>query len=112
MNFIPYRPSSPQLFTGILLVSALALLGCNPIPEVTSQESQRLIQRFYTACNTRSSERLEAAIQSYKQLMAQSKLRQAESENFDEIIRLAREDRWEQASEASLRFAEGQVTRW
>jgi hypothetical protein len=112
MNFIPNRSTSLMIFAGAIVVATAALPSCNRSPAVSSPESQRLIQRFYTACNTRNSERLEAAIQTYEQLIAQSKVGQAESEIFDRIINLARNDQWEQATETGLRFAEGQVNRW
>jgi len=95
-----------------ILLAFFFISGCNHHPVVSSPESQVLIQRFYTACNTRSVDRLSAAVKIYDQLKGSSKVLEAESKIFDQIIHLAREDRWEEAAETSIQFAEGQVNRW
>ena len=107
----PPQTEHKSLFVALLL-AVILISGCNHHPVVSSPESQVLIQRLYTACNTRNVERLTAAVKIYDQLKESSKVLEAESKIFDQIINLAREDRWEEAAETSLRFAEGQVNRW
>jgi hypothetical protein len=76
---------------------------------VTSPESQKLIQLFYTACNTQNVDRFQRAVNEFSQLKAEERLGAREIVAFQKIIRLAEGSHWDEAAAASLAFAEDQV---
>jgi hypothetical protein len=98
---------------GILLI-ALALIwrpGCRDYPTVTSPESLQLIKLVYAACNSKSLERLEKAEATLAELAQQNKVTPREKSAFESIFAMAHAGKWEQAEQASYRFAEDQIGR-
>ena len=78
-------------------------------PEVSSRESLQLLKQLYTACNTRSPERLQQVEIDLKKLIQQGKVGDAEQKAYLRLVALAQSGQWEEAARASLRFAQDQV---
>ncbi len=88
---------------------ASVFIGCGSAPMVTSPESQELILRFYTACNTKNSERLKSAIEIYRGLIDKNLISLREQASFDEVISLAEKGRWQDAADQAYSFSQSQV---
>ena len=92
-----------------MVLSLLFINACSRYPQVSSEESLKLIQRFHTACNTKNQDRLERCREELKTLVAEQKLSTKEEASFQKIISLAESNDWESAAAASLKFAKDQV---
>ncbi len=84
-------------------------VGCGSTPAVTSPESQELILRFYTACNTKNADRLTSAIEIYRGLIERNQISLQEQKCFDELISLAQNGRWQDAADKAYAFSQSQV---
>jgi len=95
----------------LLVVFSLSstLVGCGGSPAVTSPQSQELILRFYTACNTASPERLASAIEIYRGLIDQKQVSIHEQACFDGLIALAEKGRWQEAADKAYAYSQAQV---
>ncbi len=93
----------------LLWLSVAASVGCRQHPQVSSRESLEFIKQVYTACNTRSPERLAACRSKYEQLVSLSQLSDREQKSFRAIIASAEAGDWEAAQKSSLQFARDQV---
>jgi hypothetical protein len=95
----------------LLVIFSLSstLVGCGGPPAVTSPQSQELILRFYTACNTASPERLASAIEIYRGLIDQKQVSIQEQVCFDGLIALAEKGRWQEAADKAYAFSQSQV---
>jgi hypothetical protein len=96
------------LFLSTTTITSL-FLGCGSTPTVTSPESQELILRFYTACNTKNPERLTSAIKIYRGLIDKNLVSPQEQASFDEVISLAEKGRWQDAADSAYAFSQSQV---
>jgi len=85
------------------------LVGCDHPPEVTTAESQELILRFYTACNTQNPERLMVTKQVFQELIEAGKVSASEQMRFNQLVELADQGRWEQAADRAYAFSQAQV---
>lgn len=92
-----------------VLMLVLLLAGCREHPQVTSRESLDFIKQVYTACNTRSAERLSACNRKLDELVAQGQLSEAEQNSFRGILSSAQAGDWDAAQRSSLQFARDQV---
>lgn len=109
-------PRSRRIFglVGLLILLAIPVAviwwpGCRQYPPVSSRESLTLMKLLYSACNTRSSQRLEEVERRLAILEDQSKLTPEEKEGFDRIITMAKAGNWEDAEAAAFKFAQDQV---
>ncbi len=94
----------------LLCLIALVLIGgCRSYPEVTTAESQEFIKQVYTACNTRSIERIDKCSERLRELTSDQKVSEVEAAAFERIISLARTNDWAAAQEQALTFAQRQV---
>ncbi len=93
----------------LAVCGAFLLAGCHSYPEVTSPEALAFLKQLYTACNTRSLERLEACEQELAELVAQQQVSAEEEAAFAGIIEQARAGDWQRAQDAALRFADDQI---
>lgn len=84
-------------------------LGCRRYPKVQSEDSLKFVQQLYTACNTRSTTRLEACKQDLEKLVADKLLGSAEESAFRQILEAAERGEWELAESQSLQFARDQI---
>jgi hypothetical protein len=84
-------------------------VGCGSAPSVTSPESQELILRFYTSCNTKNPERLTSAIEIYRGLIDKNLISPREQASFNEVISLAEKGRWRDAADKAFEFSQSQV---
>jgi hypothetical protein len=84
-------------------------VGCGATPTVTSPESQELILRFYTACNTKNPDRLASAIEIYRRLIERNQISSQEQKRFDELISIAQSGRWQDAADMAYSFSQSQV---
>ena len=91
------------------MLCLLLLVGCNSQPLATSAESMELIKQVYTACNTQSLKRLDAAEAKLELLVEQQLVSAAEQEEFKAIVAIARERKWEESQRRALAFAQAQV---
>lgn len=102
-----------SLFGLILFLSTMTLasmfVGCGSVPTVTTPESQELILRFYTACNTKNPERLKSAIEIYRGLIDKNLVSLQEQASFNEVISLAEKGRWQDAADEAYAFSQSQV---
>jgi len=102
-----------RAFKSVVLVFALCVVilpaGCDQPPTVTSVESQELILRFYTACNTQNPERLKVAKQVFQTLVEEGRISAPEQARFNQLIELADQGRWDQAADKAYAFSQGQV---
>jgi len=96
----------------VILAIPLAVIwwpGCRRYPPVSSKESLELMKLLYSACNTKDEKRLAEVENGVEQLTREGKMKPAEREGFDKIIRMARAGKWEQAEDAAYKFAQDQV---
>jgi hypothetical protein len=109
----PVQSSFQKSIARIVLLAALtfgsALIGCGSSPVATSPQSQELILRFYTACNTQSPERLASAMEAYESLITQNLVNSEEQECFNTLIALAEKGRWQEAADRAYEFSQAQV---
>ncbi len=104
------RSLSATIFSlSATFIGLLVLAGCNTQPRATSAESMDLIKQVYTACNTKNLERLDAAEVKLKLLVEQQLISTPEQEEFEAIVAIARERKWEESQRRALAFAEAQV---
>jgi len=78
-------------------------------PPVTSRESLQLMKLLYAACNTRDPARLARVEEGIAILKQDRKLTPVEEESFLSILSKAKAGAWQEAEQASFRFAEDQV---
>jgi hypothetical protein len=67
------------------------------------------IKQVYTACNTRNSARLSECEKQLELLQNDGKIGTEEADAFRRLIDLAKTDRWEEAQNQALKFAQDQV---
>jgi hypothetical protein len=107
------RPHYHQTIVRLALLVAVTIgstmVGCGTSPMVTSPQSQELILRFYTACNTESPERLAMAMKVYRDLIDQKLVSPQEQEYFESMIALAEKGRWQEAADEAYAFSQSQV---
>jgi hypothetical protein len=95
-----------------VLVAGLALVwwpGCRKYPEVTSPRSLTLMRALYTACSSRSPERLAKVERGVEDAAGGGAMTDSERAAFRSIIEQARGGDWEGAERAAFRFAQDQV---
>ena len=78
-------------------------------PPVTSPEALTLIKVLYTACNTRNAAQLLEIEATLKKLSETNSITSVERASFERILTLAKQEQWDAAQRASLRFAEDQM---
>lgn len=83
--------------------------GCRSFPPPSSPEALKLVQQLYTACNTRSPERLAQVEQQLDELLREGKISREEHRAASRIIDQANAGNWDAAAQRSLRFAQDQV---
>jgi hypothetical protein len=94
-----------------VLVAGLAVVwwpGCRKYPEVTSPRSLTLMRALYTACSSRSPERLAKVERGVAESGGET-MTDRERAAFRSIIEQARGGDWEGAERAAFRFAQDQV---
>lgn len=92
-----------------LLAFSCLLFGCGSYPKVTSRESLDFIKQVYTACNTRNSTRLAECEKQLVTMTNDGKIGTVEADAFRKLIDLAKNDRWEEAQNVALKFAQDQI---
>lgn len=92
-----------------VLVAVIWWPGCRQYPPVTSRENLVLIKLVYTACNTRSAKRLDAARERIDKAASDGRLSPAEEAGFRKIIDTAATGNWQAAEAAAFRFANDQI---
>ena len=107
------RDLLPRNSTLKLLTLVLACLfiagGCRSYPEVTSAESQHFIKQVYTACNTKSIDRVSKCVERLNELTSQNLISKSEAAAFNRILELAKANDWQSAQDQALEFAQRQV---
>jgi ribosome biogenesis protein Tsr3 len=94
----------------VLFVSAIAWwYGRSNYPEASTPKSLHMIRALYTACSSRNFDRLATVEKLVIEAGEQGELTDEERASFAEIIATARDASWEQAADASYRFAQDQV---
>jgi hypothetical protein len=97
--------------TGLLVVVLLAawLWNSKSYPEATSADGLKLIRALYSACSSRSEERLTRVDRLLVTTEAKGNLAEPELAAFRSIIELARTGAWDEATAQSYQFAQDQV---
>ncbi len=72
-------------------------------------QSQEFIKQVYTACNTRSAERLQKCDERLEALVKDNLVSANEQVAFRKILESAKSGEWETAQEKALEFAQRQV---
>jgi hypothetical protein len=96
---------------GLLAVVLLAtcLWNSKSYPEATSPDVLKLIRALYTACSSRSEERLTRVEQALSTTESKGHLTEAELDAFTSIVDVARSGAWDEAAAQSYQFAQDQV---
>lgn len=107
------RPSHLRwlgIVAGVLLLGIVIVWwpGCRQYPRVTSKESQNLIRKMYSATNKRDQALLTSVEQDIVKLKSEGKLSPSEEQGFLKIIEMAKQGNWQEAQEASFRYAQDQ----
>lgn len=105
----PTNTHAPRRWLAGAVLGLACLSGCREHPQVTSRESLDFIKQVYTACNTRSADRLTACRSKLDTMVAEGQLSEAEQNSFREILSTAESGDWESAQKSSLQFARDQV---
>ncbi len=97
--------------TSCLAIAVLIVLacGCSSYPQVTSAESLKFIRQVYTACNTKSPERVAKCAARLNELTAEKLISESEEATFRQILELAESGDWEASQQQALEFAQRQV---
>ena len=103
------RRSPTFALLGLLVALPFTLGGCRSYPEVTSAESQNFIKQVYTACNTKSIDRVSKCVERLNELTSQNLISKSEAAAFNRILELAQANDWQSAQEQALEFAQRQV---
>lgn len=109
---IPFRRRLLCAALVLHVIPIVTISGCRDYPRVATAEAQVLIQKFYTACNTKNDDRLNDCKKTFETLKAANRLTPGEIEGFEKIISLATDDQWSSAANEAMRFAEDQVSAW
>lgn len=108
------RPSKLRWLLGVVVLLAVPLViiwwpGCREYPPASSPEALEVMKLVYTACNTRSEQRLTEAEKKASQLAQEGKLSAQEQALIGEWITKARAGGWDEVADAAFRYFEDQV---
>jgi hypothetical protein len=92
-----------------VLLAAVWWPGCKRYPEVSSREGLELMRALYTACSSRSEERLAKVERALEESERTGKVTPKEAKAFRSVIATARQGDWDSAASESFRFARDQV---
>ena len=85
----------------------LSMIGCGR-PQASSAKNQQLIGSLRTAISARNSQWLEENAKVVEERRTAGELADAEYEEFQTIIAMAKEGRWEAAEREVIKFLESQ----
>jgi len=85
----------------------LSMIGCGP-PQASSPDNQQLIGSLRTAISARNPEWLEENAKVLEERRTAGEVADAEYEEFQAIIAMAKEDRWEAAEREVIKFLKSQ----
>ncbi|MBU4272383.1 MAG: hypothetical protein KKA28_11035 [Planctomycetes bacterium] len=89
------------------MMAALVVIGCGR-PQASTPQNQKLISSLRTAISAKKTVWLEKCNEILQDRRAEGKVTDAEYEEFQAIIALAKEKRWKEAEQEVIRFQKAQ----